>query len=60
MVVRVLFFADYMVKTSFTLSLACKPLVFSLMRVKPRFHFGFTTISKRLSQYHQCHHFVTF
>ena len=42
MVVRVLFFADYMVKTSFTLSLACKPLVFSLMRVKPRFHFGFT------------------
>ena len=38
MIVRVMFFADYMAKISFTLSLACKPLAFSLMRVKPRFH----------------------
>ena len=59
MVVRVLFFADYMAKTSFTLSLAYKQLAFSLMRVKLQFHISFTTISKRLNQYHQCHHFVT-
>jgi len=42
MIVRVMFFADYMAKTSFTLSLACKPLAFSLMRVKLHFHFSFT------------------
>ena len=59
MIVRVMFFADYMAKISFTLSLACKPLAFSLMRMKLRFHFSFTTISKYLNQYHQCHHFVT-
>ena len=52
MVVRVLFFADYMAKTSFTVSLACKPLTFSMMRMKLQFHFSFTTISKYLNQYH--------
>ena len=46
-------------KTSFTLSLASKSLAFSMMRMKLQFHFSFTTISKYLNQYHQCHHFVT-
>ena len=37
-------------KTGFTLSLVCKPLSFSRMRMKPRFHFGFTSFIMKMER----------
>jgi hypothetical protein len=35
-------------RISITLSFACNPLVCCLLRVKPRFHFGFTSVIMRM------------
>lgn len=44
-------------KTSFTLSLVCKPLSFSRMRMKPRFHFGFTSFIMKMERNSRNSHF---
>ena len=43
-------------KTGFTPSLVCKPLSFSLMRMKPRFHFGFTSFIMKMDRNPQKSH----
>lgn len=45
-------------KTGFTLSLVCKPLSFSWMRMKPRFHFGFTSFIKKMERNSRNSHFL--
>ena len=43
-------------KISITLSLACNPLACCMLRVKPRFHIGFTSVIMRMDRNPQKSH----